>query len=334
MYFFKKIRLVFVYICIQLLPFGMEAQVDLASENASFFAPSDTFNRKRFKYALGISATTYTAFSIGLYQTWYKQYPQEGFHIFNDWGEWSNMDKVGHIYTAYFQGVLCYKGAKWTGLSDDKSIVVGAVCGGLFQTTIEIMDAFSSEWGFSVADMGANISGIGLFAFQQKYWGEQRIMLKVSSFPKKYADYNVTGSNGTVLSLQDRADNLFGSSFAERYLKDYNAQTYWASINVNSFLPDQNKWPDWLNVALGYGADNMFGGFENEWVTNGEKFIVSEDAFPRVHQFYLGLDLDLTKIKTKNHFLKGLFSIFNIFKAPSPALEVNSRGEVRFHIFR
>jgi len=310
------------------------AQVDLLSKKSSFFTPSDTFNQKRFNYALGISATTYTAFSIGLYQTWYKQYPQEGFHTFDDWGEWSNMDKVGHLYTSYFQGVLCYKGAKWTGLSDDKSILVGAICGGLFQTTIEMMDAFSTQWGFSVTDMAANVSGLGLFALQQKYWGEQRIMIKVSSYPKRYPDFMFTGANGTETSLQQRADELFGSSFAEKYLKDYNAQAYWASIDVNSFLPENNKWPAWLNIALGYGADNMFGGFENEWITDGEQFIVPEDAFPRVHQFYLGLDLDLTKIKTENDFLKGVFSIFNIFKAPSPALEINSQGEVRFHLFR
>lgn len=315
---------------------AMTQGVSLTSEDvkSSFFAPADTFNQKRFNYAVGISATTYTAFSIGLYQAWYKQYPQEGFHTFNDWGEWNKMDKVGHTYTAYFQGVLCYKGARWTGLSDNKSILVGAICGGLFQTTIEVMDGFSSEWGFSIADFGANVAGIGLFAAQQKYWGEQRIALKVSSYPKRYPDVSVTGSNGTTLSLQDRADNLFGSSFAEKYLKDYNAQTYWASVNVHSFLPQDNKWPIWLNLALGYGADNMYGGYENQWTTEGETFSLDDDMYPRIHQYYLGLDLDFTRIKTKNHFIRGLFSIFNIFKAPSPAIEINSRGEVSFHLFR
>ena len=310
--------------------FGQTSQI----QNKGFFAPSDTFSQKRFNYALGISAATYTGFSIGLYHTWYKQYPQGKFHFFNDNGEWSNMDKIGHVYTAYFQGVLCYKGAKWTGLDDDKSILVGAICASLFQTTIEVMDGFSTQWGFSLTDMGANAAGIGLYAFQQKHWKEQRISLKVSSIPRKYPHYIVEGSNGTTITLQERADNLFGASFAERYLKDYNAQVYWASISVKSFLPSENKWPDWLNVAVGYGADNMFGGFENAWETEGEKFVVDIDAFPRVHQFYLGFDLNLSKIKTDNHLLKGVLSMFNIFKAPSPALEINSRGEFTFHILR
>lgn len=304
------------------------------NQKSSFFTPSDTFNQKRFNYALGISAVTYTGFSIGLYHTWYKQYPQGKFHFFDDYGEWNNMDKIGHVYTSYFQGVLCYRGARWTGLSDDKSIMVGAICGSLFQTTIEVMDGFSTEWGFSLSDMGANTAGIGLFALQQKYWKEQRISLKVSSYPKSYPDYYVIGDQGTKMSLQDRADDLFGSSFPERFLKDYNAQVYWASVNVNSFLPENNNWPDWLNVAVGYGADNMFGGFENEWESNGELFAVDTEEYPRVHQFYLGLDLDLTKIKTENPFLKGVLSMFNIFKAPSPAIELNSRGEFTFHILR
>ena len=48
-------------------------------------------------------------------------------------------------------------------------------------------------------------------------------------------------------------------------LKDYNGQTYWLSANLKSFFPGSNI-PPWLNVAIGYGADGMFGGFENKWI--------------------------------------------------------------------
>ena len=310
--------------------YGQNAELS----HGGFFAPSDTFNKKRFNYALGISAATYTGFSIGLYHAWYKQYPQGGFHLFDDGGEWNNMDKIGHVYTSYFQGVLCYKGARWTGLSENNSILTGVICGSLFQTTIEVMDGFSEEWGFSLYDVGANVAGIGVFALQQKYWKEQRISLKVSSIPVDYPMTTVVGSMGSEMTLRDRANDLFGSSFAEKFLKDYNAQTYWASVNLHSFLPEGNKWPEWLNLAFGYGADNLYGGYKNEWVVENERFVLDEDAFPRTHQFYVGFDLDLTRIKTKNNFLKGVLSMFNIFKMPSPALELNSRGEFTFHILR
>ena len=163
---------------------SMESQglEQIEKDSIGFWKSSPTFNKKRFNKALIFSTVAYTSFSTGLYLTWYKQYPTEGFHLFNDMAEWKQVDKVGHIYTAYLQGVLCYKGAKWVGLSEGQSIATGIICGSLFQTTIEVMDGFSSEWGFSVGDFAANVIGIGAFAFQQKYWGEQRILIKESSW--------------------------------------------------------------------------------------------------------------------------------------------------------
>jgi len=296
------------------------------------FTPADTLNKKRFNWALGVSATTYTGFSLGLYNAWYKKYPQEGFHTFNDWGEWENMDKMGHLYTSYFQGVLCYKGAKWTGLSEKKALTTGLICGALFQTTIEVMDAFSTQWGWSWGDFAFNNLGLGAYYFQQKHWGEQRISFKVSSWPKTYPTNSILSETGMFSTNQDaRATELYGATWAERYLKDYNAQIIWASFNISSFTNGQNKIPKWLNVAVGYGAENMFGGFDNQWEINNDSFILPEDL-NRYQEFYIGLDLDLTRIKIKNPFLKSLFSTLNIFKVPMPAIEINTRGEFTFHL--
>jgi len=300
-----------------------------------FFTPADTLNKKRFNLALTGSSILYTGFSIGLYNTWYKQYPQSNFHLFNDWNEWNNMDKAGHVYTAYFQGVLCYKGAKWTGLSENQSILVGAICGSLFQTTIEVMDGFSDNWGFSIGDMASNVVGVGAFVAQQKAWGEQRINLKVSSWPQNYSQqdlYSVDGLSKTTLDA--RAADLFGDAYSESFLKDYNAQTIWASFNIKSFMNRDSKIPDWLNVAVGYGSENMYGGFENEWADDeGNRFVVSDIDYPNYKQYYLGLDIDLTRIKVKSPFLKSVLSVLNIFKLPLPAIEYNSLGELKVHAF-
>ena len=106
------------------------------------------------------------------------------------------------------------------------------------------------------------------------------------------------------------------------------------SVNVHSFLQKGNKWPVWLNIAVGYGAENMFGGFENRWSEDGQNFIADNLIYPRYRQFYIGLDVDLPYIKPKNPFLKTIFSIINIFKIPSPALEINTQGNVVFHLLR
>ena len=299
-----------------------------------FWVPADTLNKKRFNLALISSSTIYTGFSIGLYNTWYRQYPQTGFHFFNDWNEWGNMDKAGHVYTAYFQGVLTYKGARWTGLDEDNSILVGAICGSLFQSTIEVMDGFSEQWGFSLSDMAANVAGVSTFVVQQKVWGEQRINLKVSSWPKNYPTTNIVSTDLLAVStLDQRANELYGSGYFESFLKDYNAQTIWASFNINSFIKRESKVPDWLNVAVGYGSENMFGGFENEWTVDQSEFIVDQTLYPRHQQYYLGLDVDLTRIKVKSPFLKSLLSVLNIFKIPLPAIEYNSLGQFKVHAF-
>ena len=301
----------------------------------SYLTPSDTLNKKRFNTALGFTAATYATFSVILYNTWYKKFDRSSFHFFNDVDEWKQMDKIGHTHTAYFQSALWYKGAKWTGLNEQKSIFTGMICGTLFQSTLEVMDGFSSKWGFSIPDMAANIAGVSGFALQQHYWKDQRITLKVSSIPVSYSSEPILSeSTSSTSSLSTRADQLFGANYFERFLKDYNAQTYWASVNVHSFLQKGNKWPAWLNIAVGYGAENMFGGFENRWSEDGQNFIADNLIYPRYRQFYIGLDVDLPKIKPKNPFLKTIFSIINIFKIPSPALEINTQGIVVFHLLR
>lgn len=305
------------------------------TQKLSFFEPADSFHRQRFYTALGISSATYAGFSVGLYHAWYKNYQGGGFRLFNDWGEWRHMDKIGHVYTAYFQSVLCYNGARWTGLNKKNSMLTGLICGGLFQTTIEVMDGFSEKWGFSVPDIAANFTGLGIFAAQQYWWDEQRIYLKVSSIPVSYSRTEITSVDGTeTSSLYERSRDLYGNSFAERYLKDYNAQTYWMSVNLHSFLPEGNRWPKWLNLALGYGAENMYGGYKNTWEGDFSRYELDADKYPRYSQFYLGFDLDFQKIRTRNRAVNTLLTMFNVFKVPSPALEINTLGQIKFHVFR
>jgi hypothetical protein len=309
--------------------------VSVNAQKLSFFEPSDTFHKKRFYAALAISGSTYSIFSVGLYNSWYKKHNTGSFHFFNDWNEWKHMDKFGHIYTAYFQAALCYKGAKWTGLSHKKSMLTGMICGGLFQTTIEVMDGFSDKWGFSIPDFGANLVGLGIFASQQHWWNEQRIYLKVSSIPQEYSKNSILSENGLyTTTLHQRANDLYGSNYLESYLKDYNAQVYWMSVNIKSFLPEKVSWPSWLNLALGYGAENMYGGFENRWAIKESYFSLPPGTYPRYHQFYIGLDLDFQKIRTRNKALNSLLTMMNVFKLPSPALEINSEGRLTFHFFR
>jgi hypothetical protein len=62
---------------------------------------------------------------------------------------------------------------------------------------------------------------------------------------------------------------------------------------------------------LGYGAEGMLSG-NSENTT-----ILLLQIAKKTRQFYLSLDVDLTKIETKSHF-KDIFSVFNTLKFLHP----------------
>jgi hypothetical protein len=206
---------------------------------------------------------------------------------------------------------------KWAGLNRKQQIWIGGLAGATFQTVIEVLDGFSSEWGWSWGDFTANCIGSGLLIGQQLGWNEQRISFKFSFHKMNYNDN----------MLNRRSDSLFGSSLPERALKDYNGQAYWLSANIKSFFP-QSKIPGWLNVAVGYGASGMFGGYSNKWTEGSASFDRSD--IPRQRQWYLAPDIDFTRIRTKSKFLKSVFFVLNAFKLPAPALML-SNGKLKVH---
>lgn len=71
----------------------------------------------------------YSTTMIGLYSAWYKDYPQSGFHSFNDWPEWKQVDKVGHFYSAYIESRASMELWRWTGIERKKRIWIGGMSG-------------------------------------------------------------------------------------------------------------------------------------------------------------------------------------------------------------
>ena len=303
-------------------------------DNAHWLRPADSLHQGRL---IGLTVSGVVAYSgtlIGLSQYWYKDYPRSSFHTFNDWDEWEHLDKFGHVFTTTFESEWAYHAFRWTGVGDRRAIWYGVGTALLFQTTIEVLDGFSEQWGFSWGDFGANALGAGVFAAQQLTWGEQRIRIKFSSWPGLHPNVPVGSVNGhpSVL-LSDRARDLFGAGLAERILKDYNGQTYWFSINPASFVHTDTWWPGWLNVAVGYGAKHMYGGYDNVWkdLETGARYRVDETVYPRQTQYYLSLDIDLARIPVRSRLLRAVFGMLNVLKVPAPALELTSRGTLRGH---
>lgn len=277
-------------------------------------------NKNRLWLISGIHVAGYGGSLLLLNNAWYKNYPKSAFHTFNDSKEWLQMDKVGHGWTAYNTGMLSAAMWRWAGLPQKKAAWLGGLSGSAYLTVIEILDAHSADWGWSWADMAANVFGSALFIAQETSWHEQRIQFKFSFHKKNYKEP----------VLEQRADELFGSSRYERMLKDYNAQTYWLSANLKSFFPE-SKLPAWLNVSVGYGADGLYGGFENMATDKNGNITFDRRDIPRVRQYYLAPDIDISKIKTCRRLLNTLLTALNAFKFPAPAIMIDSKGNFRVH---
>jgi len=271
-----------------------------------FLKPSDSLNKSR-RNTVVITETSLAAITlIGLNQLWYADYPRSSFKTIDDSSEWLQMDKLGHMFSSYQLGSLGASTLNWAGVRKKDQLLYGATLGFTFLTAVEIMDGFSEEWGFSWTDIAANAAGTALYIGQELLWEEQRILLKYSFHRTQYA--------------QQRPD-ILGDGFVEELLKDYNGQTYWLSANINSFLKTDDI-PNWLNLAFGYGADGMLTGDPNDPL-----FLNQE----RIRQYYLSLDIDLSRIKTNSHFLKTIFDVFNLIKVPFPTLELDSNGRLKMH---
>jgi hypothetical protein len=279
-----------------------------AQSKTPFFQKSDTLNKKRRTSVYLSEAIIGTAAIVGLNELWYSDYPRSNFHSINDNLKWMQMDKLGHTFSAYFIGKLSMDALAWAGESKKNQLLYGATLGFVFLTTVEVLDGFSQEWGFSTGDIMANALGTGLLIGQELLWDEQRIQLKFSFSPTNYPDL-----------IPDK----LGNTTLEQLLKDYNGQTYWLSFNLRSFFTE-SKIPKWFNVAVGYGANGLPEG-SYDFSTRPPQPI---DSY---RQFFASIDVDLTKIKTNSGFLKTVFNVFNYVKIPAPSLEYRSNGEFVFH---
>ncbi len=273
--------------------------------------------KSRTRLITAVNVVGYGGIMTALAAAWYKDYTKTKLHSFNDSREWQQMDKVGHFYGTWVETLANNEAWKWTGMERKKRIWISGLTSFAFQTTIEYLDGKSAEWGWSWADFGANVLGSGTFVAQELAWNEQRIKLKWSFHRKKYDDP----------ALNQRSNELYGKSSPERFLKDYNGQTYWASINLKSFFPKTNI-PNWLILSVGYGADGMFGGEENIAKDANGNITFDRRDIKRYRQWYLAPDIDLTKIKTNSKALKFVFLVLSAFKFPTPSLEL-SNGKLK-----
>lgn len=271
---------------------------------------NDGINKSRFSVVVGTGSVAFTGGLLYLSEVWYADRERVPFQFYNDNAGWLQMDKFAHSYVAYQQSYWGYEALRWTGVSDRKALWYGGSLGFVLQLPIEIFDGMYEGYGFSWGDVVANTAGSAIFIGQELVWGEQRIMPKFSFYPTSYPELRP----GTL-----------GRNIGTQLVQDYNAQTYWFSFSPSSFS-DWDRWPQWLCLSVGYSGEGMLGEFENPDFIRGE----SVQHIDRYRQYFLSIDIDTRKIKTRHKLLKGILHAMNLIKIPAPAIEFNRKNGVAF----
>jgi hypothetical protein len=272
----------------------------------------DTFsvNKVRLTTVITGTAIAYTGSMAYLQYVWYHDSKRIPFEFYNDLRGYNQIDKFGHAFGSYLESYIGFHALLWAGVPRKKAAILGGSLGFLLQLPIEIWDGMYEGWGFSWSDIGANALGSLIVIGQEIAFKEQIVKYKFSFSPSPYAD---------------QANGYLGNGFDELFY-DYNGHTYWCSFGINRLIKN-NLIPDWVNFAFGYSAGGMFGEFENKTAYHG--VLIPENE--RYRQFLFSLDIDFTKIQTNNKTLKKLFNCMFLIKVPFPAIEINTKGEFKFH---
>lgn len=299
------------YALIALTTFFVAGSMNVVYGQYSDKDVAESLDKNRLRTVVAAKSTIYIGGLYFLKNIWYKNHRPVPFHIYNDWPGWMQVDKAGHMYSAYYQSIKGIEALRWAGVSENKAVWIGGSMGIIMLTPIEIFDGLYEGYGFSVTDMIANTAGSAMAVGQELLWQEQRIKMKFSYYPTRYPGYR---------------PSYFGNSEIINFFTDYNGHTYWLSANLSSFLPN-NKIPKWLNIAFGYGADGMLAEFENPRFHRQARL----PDFERTRQFYLSIDLNLNAIQTRSKFTRGVLRALNMIKIPTPTVEFNSSGRIFFH---
>ena len=221
------------------------------------------------------------------------------------------VDKFGHAFGAYVYSYIGYHGLLKKGLTRKEALCFGATLGFILQSPIEIMDGIYEGYGFSWGDIAANTMGTALVLGQELLFEEQIIKYKFSYWGSDYAK---------------KANGYLGTNSFNRIFNDYNGHTYWLSCPIKKIIPN-SLIPYWLNIAIGYGANGMYG--ENSNIDEYKGTAIPPTI--RYRQYLFSIDVDWSKIKTDSLFLKILLKGMTFIKLPFPAIEYNTKGELKGH---
>ena len=267
---------------------------------------TSSINKQRMYLVSGFTG----AWMVGSYvvhmEPWWSG-EKNGFRVKYDWwnNTWLEVDKFGHFYSNIIMTEFVAASYEFAGVSRRKSLWIGALSSTILFTSFELTDAGFEDWGFSVPDYVANVLGAGYPILQDYVPLLQNFNFKLGYWPSEY--YNAEDNTKPGFINYDPYTYPSG---------DYDGMTYWLSANVNNLLPEgaQPYWPDWLNLAVGYGARDL---------------PQANDAI-KIRELYFGFDYNLEALPVNNPMLRNALAFANAIHFPAPAIRIDENGSRAF----
>ena len=272
---------------------------------------SDSSKSNTLYTAIALTSVYYASSMLILSETWYKDRKIVPFHFYDDSKGYLQVDKLGHVFGAYFYSYVGYNCLLNIGLPQEEALLYGGSLGFILQLPIEIMDGVHEGWGFSWSDLLANASGSLFVIGQELLFKEQIVKYKFSYWESLYSH---------------KANGYLGKNTFQKIFDDYNGHTYWLSMPISKIVTNSIL-PEWLNIAVGYSANGMYGEYENITSFNG----VNIPETKRYRQFLFSLDIDWAKIKSDSKFLNTILQGLTFIKLPFPTIEYNSLGKFKLY---
>ncbi|MBC8474206.1 MAG: DUF2279 domain-containing protein [Cryomorphaceae bacterium] len=272
----------------------------------NIFGQSDSLkvNKKRVFIVGSSLAGALGGSYLYVQNSWWSE-KQEPFH-FDDGADLTyalNVDKVGHFMGGLEAADVFSSSMKWAGMQEEQALWYGAAFGSGLQLAIEMKDAYAPYWGFSKWDLALGSAG-SLFPVAQYYNDD----LKAINF--KFSYYKQSDIYWELDRKRGKEPNKYA------WQDDYPNQTYWLSVDVNHFT-ETCCWPDWLNLAIGFGLDDTQYLNENNTKMGGN------------NEWYIALDYDIPKMLKKWNSPTGkkVKHWLNYIHLPAPTIRISPKLE-------
>ena len=212
-----------------------------------------------------------------------------------------NVDKAGHFMGGLQAAELFSESMRWAGMNKKQALWYGAAFGSGLQLAIEMKDAYAPFWGFSILDL--TIGSAGAFLPIAKYYS-----LTLRAFDVKLSYWK---RHNTYWDLEKQREK---TPYKYAWQDDYVNQTYWLSVDLNHF---NEKFPDWLNIAIGFGLDETQYLDAKHAKTGGN------------NEWYIALDYDIPKMLKgwNSPIAKKIKHWLNYFHFPAPTIRISPKTE-------